>query len=85
MNFFGTDLCKYKNALGVPGQGIHSYRIFNVAVADVIMTIVGAWLISFAFPKRFLVILITLFLLGIALHRLFCVKTTVGTAIFGAA
>ena len=85
MNFFGTDLCKYKNALGVPGQGIHSYRIFNVAVADVIMTIVGAWLISFAFPKKFLVILIALFLLGIALHRLFCVKTTVDTAIFGAA
>ena len=23
------DLCKYKNALGVPGKGIHSYRVFG--------------------------------------------------------
>lgn len=41
------DLCKYKNALGVPGKGIHSYRVFGVAIADVIMTIIGAILISF--------------------------------------
>ena len=76
-------LCQYKDALGVPGQGIHSYRIFNIAVADVLMTIAGAWLISIAFPKRFLLILAILFLLGIALHRLFCVNTTVGRTIFG--
>ena len=40
------DLCKYKNALGVPGKGIHSYRICNIAIADVIMTIIGAFIIS---------------------------------------
>ena len=76
------NLCQYKNALGIPGQGIHSYRIFNIAVADVLMTIAGAWILSFAFPKRFFVILIILFLLGIALHRIFCIKTTIDSAIF---
>ena len=25
-----SGLCAYKNALGIPGQGIHSYRIFNI-------------------------------------------------------
>lgn len=29
-------LCKYKNTLGKPGKGVHSYRLFGVALADVI-------------------------------------------------
>ena len=41
-------LCKYKDALGKPKTGIHSYRIFNIAIADVIMTIIAALIISFA-------------------------------------
>jgi hypothetical protein len=42
-------LCKYKNAIGEPNKGIHSYRLFS---------------------------------LGIVLHRLFCVKTTVDKKLF---
>ena len=33
-------LCKYKNALGVPGKGIHSYRICNLAIVDIISYII---------------------------------------------
>ena len=40
------DFCQYKNALGIPRQGIHSYRLFDFALADIIMTIVGAYIIS---------------------------------------
>jgi hypothetical protein len=76
------DLCKYKNALGIPGKGIHSYRLFGVAIADVIMTIIGALLISFFFKTNFLYTLITLFLLGIFLHRIFCVRTTIDKLLF---
>jgi hypothetical protein len=76
------DLCKYKNALGEPGKGIHSYRLFGVAIADVIMTIIGAWLISYFFKLSFVKTLIVLFLLGIILHRLFCVRTTVDKMLF---
>jgi hypothetical protein len=76
------DLCKYKNALGEPGKGIHSYRLFGVAIADVIMTIIGAWLISYFFKLSFVKTLIILFLLGIILHRLFCVRTTVDKMLF---
>ncbi len=31
-------LCRYKNALGKPGKGIHSFRIANIAVADGLLT-----------------------------------------------
>jgi hypothetical protein len=42
-----VDLCKYKNALGEPGKGIHSYRLFGVAIADVIMTLIGALILAY--------------------------------------
>ena len=76
------DLCKYKNALGVPGKGIHSYRLFGVAIADVIMTIIGALLICFFFKTKFVYTLVLLFVLGIVLHRLFCVRTTLDKILF---
>jgi len=75
-------LCKYKNALGVPDQGIHSYRLFGVAIADVIMTIIGAYIISWIFNWKFIYTLVSLFLLGIVLHRLFCVRTTIDKLLF---
>jgi len=76
------DLCKYKDMLGVPNQGIHSYRLFGVAIADVLMTIVGAYIIHRVFRVKFITTLIVLFLLGIFLHRIFCVRTTVDKRLF---
>jgi len=77
------DLCKYKNALGVPGKGIHSYRLFGVAIADVIMTIIGALLISFFFKTKFVyTLVVVVFVLGIVLHRLFCVRITLDKILF---
>ena len=76
------DLCKYKNILGEPDKGIHSYRLFGVAIVDVIMTIVVAWVLSYFFKLGFTKTLIILFLLGIILHRSFCVRTTVDKILF---
>lgn len=76
------NLCKYKNALGVPEKGIHSYRLFGVAIMDVIMTIIGAYIISYFFNYNFIYTLVILFALGIILHRLFCVKTTIDKLLF---
>lgn len=75
-------MCKYKDALGIPGKGIHSYRLFGVAIMDVIMTIIGAFIFSFFFKTKFAYTLITLFLLGIFLHRMFCVRTTIDKLLF---
>jgi uncharacterized membrane protein len=76
------DLCKYKNILGEPNRGIHSYRLFGVAIADVIMTVIVAYLLSISFKISFIYTLVALFVLGIVLHKLFCVRTTVDKILF---
>ena len=75
-------LCQYKNLLGVPGEGIHKYRIFNIAIADVILTIILALFLSWLFNINFWLMLVFTFLLGIILHKIFCVKTTVDKLLF---
>ena len=76
-------LCKYKNILGAPKKGIHSIRIFNIAIIDVLLTIFISYLISLFKPKwNFSIILLSLFILGIILHRLFCIKTTIYKILF---
>jgi uncharacterized membrane protein YcaP (DUF421 family) len=75
--------CNYYNILGEVGKGVHSYRIFDIAIVDVIFTILAAFLISQYYPKiPFGLSLIVLFLLGIVMHRIFCVKTTLDKLIF---
>ena len=76
------NLCKYKNSLGEPNKGIHSYRLFDVAIVDVIMTIFGSYLISRFFNISFVYTMIFLFGLGIVLHKLFCVRTTIDKILF---
>ena len=76
------DLCKYKNILGVPGKGAHSFKIFNISIVDVLLTFVAAYIISFLFRFSFLWTTIVLFLLGIFLHRIFCVRTTIDKLLF---
>ncbi len=74
--------CSYKDALGVPGEGIHSYRIFNIAIVDVVLTLFAAWLLSYSFNINFFHVAVAMFLLGIVLHRVFCVRTTVDKLLF---
>jgi hypothetical protein len=74
---------KYSEIFGRVNEGVHSYRIFNIAIIDVIFTIIGALVISIIFKINFGLILIFLLLLGIVLHRLFCVNTTINKMIFG--
>ena len=75
----GSDLglCKYRNALGVPGKGAHSIRLGGVAIVDVALTLVSAYIIAYIMKTSFAWTAACLFLLGIILHRLFCVRTTV--------
>ena len=68
------NLCKYKNSLGIPNQGIHSHRLFGLAIVDVIFTIIGAMVISYFSKRSYIYTLIFLFLLGIILHKLFSSK-----------
>jgi len=36
-------LCNYSELFGKVGEGLHSYRIFDIAIIDVIATIIGAY------------------------------------------
>lgn len=75
--------CNYSNIFGEVGKGIHSYRIFDIAIFDVILTILVGFLITHYYPQiPFGFSLIVLFLLGIAMHRIFCVNTTLDKFIF---
>lgn len=78
------NLCKYKDILGTPNVGLHSYRILNIAIFDVIGTFIIAYLIVYFNPEyKFWKVSIILLILGIILHRIFCVNTTINKLIFG--
>jgi hypothetical protein len=68
--------CKYSNIFGKPGEGIH-FHIYGIAIIDVIMTIFAAYLLSYFFNENLIYLLITLFILSILFHFIFCVDTTV--------
>jgi hypothetical protein len=75
-------LCKYRNALGEPKKGAHSIRVFNVAVIDLLLTILAAAILHWVFKIPIIISIISMLLLGIIMHRLFCVRTTVDKIIF---
>jgi len=74
---------EYKEIFGKENEGVHSYRLFDFAIIDVLFTIIGAFFLSYLFKINYFIILFILFILGILLHRLFCVNTTLNKLIFG--
>lgn len=76
-------ICPYKYIFGKPSEGVHSYRIFDISILDVICTIIGAYFISYYWNIDIKEVLIVVFLLGIIVHRLFCVETTIDKLLFG--
>jgi hypothetical protein len=75
-------LCQYKDIFGKPNKGIHRYRIFNITIVDVLLTILLALFISYIFKFNFWIILLIIFLIGIIIHRMFCVRTTLDKILF---
>ena len=76
-------LGKYSDIFGKPNEGAHSYRILDIAIVDVLATGVLASGVAYLINKQFLIVLLCLFILGIILHRLFCINTTINKIIFG--
>jgi len=80
-------LRKYSTIFCIPGKGLHKYRIYNKAIVDVLISIPLATVIYYLlryldYKVKFCYILIFVFLLGIILHRVFCVKTTIDKLLF---
>jgi hypothetical protein len=82
-------LCKYKNAFGIPGEGVHSYRLGKgligkngIAIVDVLVVLAVAYAISYMTSRPFWLICLILFPLGVIVHRLFCARTAVDILLF---
>jgi len=73
--------CPYKYALGIPGQGFHSTRIFGYALNDTIATIVLAFVTAYLLKVSFLPVLIFWLVLGEILHYTFGTQTAFLTSI----
>jgi hypothetical protein len=81
-----SSFCPFKQfseIFGRPNEGVHSYRFLNLAIVDVIGTIVIAYIIAKIFNLNPWITIIFAFVIGIILHRLFCVNTTINKLIFG--
>lgn len=76
------DLCQYKDIFGKPKEGLHKYRIMNIAMIDLLFTAVAAYLLSHVFSSSFLLVFIILIIMGIVMHKLFCVDTTINNVLF---
>jgi hypothetical protein len=78
-----TCLYKYRHIFGKENDGIHSYRLFGIAIIDLAMTILLAFIISYCFNYNFIYIFFLLMLIAIGLHYLFGVNTTINNFLFG--
>lgn len=74
---------KYSDIFGKPNTGFHSFRILNIAINDLLGTILISGLISYGFKFNFFIVLFLFLILAIICHRLFCVDTTINKFIFG--
>jgi len=58
------------------------FRIGGIRVIDVVMTIISAAILSYVFKVPLYITLPVLFILGIILHRVFGVRTTIDKWLF---
>ncbi len=75
------NLCKYKNIFGKENDGVHSIRLFDVALVDLILTVVIGVVLSRYFNPLYVFLLLVV--VTILIHRVFCVNTTINKVIFG--
>ena len=69
------NLSKYKNIFGYPGTGVHQYKFKGTAIVDYVLTIAGAFIITYYTDIPLVITTIGLLLLGIILHYLFGIRS----------
>jgi hypothetical protein len=72
-------LCKFANIFGAPNTGIHSTRILGLAFYDILFTVIAAFIYAYYYNKvkNTIKYTITLWIIGIIMHLIFCVKTPI--------
>jgi hypothetical protein len=78
-----VNLCQYRDVFGQVGTGVHSYRLFDIAIVDLLATILLGVILQRIFDiKLDLVwIILLLILVSIPIHMLFCVETRLVSAL----
>lgn len=66
-------------AFSEPGEGIHSLRVFNIAIVDVFFTVLAALVIS---RTHFLAVFTVLIIISIILHTVLGIKTKTNSWLF---
>jgi hypothetical protein len=78
----------YKDIFKKPNEGVHSIRFANLAIVDVIMTVIvgivviAGYFIAEYFNLSLSLTLFTLFLIGIIAHQTFCVRNQTDKLLF---
>ena len=67
--------CPHKYIFGVPNTGFHSYRVFGLALGDLLGTILIAWLSSYLTHTDFWWNLLGWFVAGEIMHWYFGTPT----------
>ena len=67
-------LCQYRDIFGAPGTGVHRFRFLGTPIVDYIGTILLAMMFTKVTGISLVTSTILMFLLGILLHKLFCVS-----------
>lgn len=75
-------LCIYKDIFGKVGTGVHSLRLFNIAIVDTLLTLVLAYIINSKLKSNLLFVFFILIIFSILIHRAFCVETTLTKMVF---
>lgn len=75
-------LCKYRDIFGKVGTGVHSLRLFNIAIVDTLLTLVLAYIINSYLKSNLLIIFFILLVISIFIHKAFCVETTLTKMFF---
>ena len=70
-------LTKYKDIFGKAGEGVHQYKFKGTSIVDYLLTIIGAFIITYYTDIPLVLTTIGLFLIGILLHYLFGLETQV--------
>lgn len=68
--------------MSTPREGVHSLRLFDVAVFDVALTLAAAFGISQWTKWNFWIVVLILFISGIVTHRALKIRTKVDEIIF---
>lgn len=68
---------------GEPRTGIHSYRVFDFAIVDIVLSLLLAALVSYLTKLSPLLIVPSIFILGIIVHKLLKIDTKLNVMLFG--